>query len=57
MACNRWALGDWGAKLPRPVGDAYLAHRVEPGSVVATQHLAEEFSLRAFMPLIGHARE
>ena len=41
-------------KVPRPVGDAYVAHPTSgDGSVVAMQQLAEEFSLQAVMPLIG----
>jgi hypothetical protein len=58
MACNRWALGDWAVKLPRPVGDAYVAHPANgDGSVVVMQQSAEEFRLKGVIPLIGRAEE
>ena len=58
MACNRWALGDWGVKLPRPVDDAYVAHPTNgDGSVVVMQQSAEEFRLKGVIPLIARAKE
>ena len=58
MAGNRWALGDWGVKLPRPVGDAYVADPTNgDGSVVVMQQSAEEFRLKGVIPLIARAKE
>jgi hypothetical protein len=58
MACNRWALGDWGEMLPRPVDKAYVVHATNHReSVVAMQQLPEEFSLQAATPLIAFTRK
>jgi len=52
------ALGDWSEKLPRPVGNAYVAHPIgSRDSVVAMQQSAEEFSLQAATLLIGRTRK
>jgi hypothetical protein len=51
------AAGPIGKLMRSPLGPAaveLLAPWCDPS---ATQHLAEEFSLRAFTPLIGHARK
>jgi hypothetical protein len=58
MACNRWALGDWGEMLPRPVDNAYVVHATNGReTVVAMQQLPKEFSLQAATPLIGLTRK